>query len=190
LVAALISRNEEQYGPDSPSAGGERGVARYCTGPSQPTWTDAQREQLNNGAINVLMTKLGVFQVYGWRSLVNAVTDPNWVPFGNCRLYMAIAAEADAIAEGFVFDVIDGQGKTISEFGGSLSGMLLQFYTEGALYGAAPEEAYYVDVGPQVNTPDTIAANELHAVLNVRMSPMAEVVKIEIVKTPITQVVS
>jgi hypothetical protein len=189
LVAGLISRNEETYGPDSPSAG-IKGLARYCTGPSQPNWTDAQREQLNNGAVNVLMTRLGNFQVYGWRSLVSATADPNWIPFGNSRLYMAIASDADGIGEGFVFDLIDGQGHTIADFGGALAGMLLQYYGRDQLYGASADEAFFVDVGPQVNTPDTIAANELHAVLNVRMSPMAELVAIEIVKTPINQAVS
>jgi phage tail sheath protein FI len=189
FVAGLISRNEDTHGPDSPSAG-VNGIARYCNGPSQPLWTDSQREQLNNGAVNVLMTRLGQFQCYGWRSLVSATSDPNWIPFGNSRLYMGIAADADGIAEGFVFDIIDGQGHTISDFGGALAGMLLEYYTRDQLYGATAEEAFIVDVGPQVNTPDTIANNELHAVLNVRMSPMAELVAIQIVKTPITQAVS
>jgi phage tail sheath protein FI len=188
LVAALIARNEEQYGPNSPSAG-IKGLARYCSAASQPPWTDVQREDLNENGVDVILTRLGAFQVYGWRTLVNDEADPNWVDFGNARLFMAIAAEADAIAEGFVFGMIDGQGQLISDFGGDLSGMLLRYYTQGALYGSTPDEAFYVDVGPQVNTPTTIAANELHAVLNVRMSPFAELVAIEIVKTPITQAV-
>jgi hypothetical protein len=55
------------------------------------------------------------------------------------------------------------------------------------LYGVTPDEAFVVDVGNEVNTDDTIAAGELHAVLAVRMSPMSEFVIIEVVKVSITE---
>jgi phage tail sheath protein FI len=189
LVAGLIARNEDELGPDAPAAG-DRGIARYINGLSQAVFTDAQRQVLNDGGVNVILNRFGNMEVYGWRSLVNALIDPNWLDFGNSRLYMAIAADADELAEQFVFGVIDGQGKLQSEFGGALAAMLMRYYTQGALFGATPDDAFYVDVGPQVNTPATIQANELHALLNIRMSPMAEVVVIQIVKTPVTQAVS
>ena len=63
-----------------------------------------------------------------------------------------------------------------------LRAMLVPFYESGALYGETAEDAFEVNVGQQVNTPETIAAGELHAVLEVRMSPFAEKVVIEIVK--------
>ena len=47
-------------------------------------------------------------------------------------------------------------------------------------------EAYVVNVGPSVNTPATIADGQLCAVLSVRMSPHAELVRIQIVKYPTT----
>ena len=62
-----------------------------------------------------------------------------------------------------------------------------QYYVAGALYGPEPSDAYSVDVGPAVNTEETIANGELHAVLRVRMSPFAELVVIEIVKYPTTE---
>jgi hypothetical protein len=43
-----------------------------------------------------------------------------------------------------------------------------------------------VDTGSSVNTPQTIANNELHAVCMVVMSPFAEQVFINIVKNPVT----
>lgn len=190
LVAGLISRNESELGADAPAAGGN-GVSRFVVGLSQPAWTDTQRGDLNDNAVNVIMLRPNTnYEVYGWRTLVNAVTDPNWINLGNSRLFMAIAADADAVAENFTFKVIDGQGHVIGDFGGSLTGMLLRWFQNGNLYGQSASEAFSVDVGAQVNTVQTIALNELHAVLNVRMSPFGERVIIEVVKTPITQEVA
>lgn len=188
VVAGIIARNEAGYGADSPSAG-VRGVSRTAVGLSQDPYTDVERDDLNTSSVNIILTRFGVVTVYGWRSLVNPTSDPDWIDFGNSRLRMAITAEASEIAEQFVFEVLDGQGRTLSAFAGALTGMLLDYYNQGALYGAAPNEAFVVDVGPQVNTPETIEANELRAMLNVRMSPMAELVTIQIVKTPVTQAV-
>jgi hypothetical protein len=102
---------------------------------------------------------------------------------------MAIFAQADLIAENYVFSEIDGKGVTIKKFGGELQAMLMTFFQEGSLYGDTPDQAFIVDTGSTVNTPTTIANLELHAVLMVRMSPFAELVVIEIVKRLVTEAV-
>lgn len=187
LIAALVSRNDgANRSPNEPAAG-DLGIARWATGLSQPGWTDAEREALNNSGFNVIRMLYGSVRVYGWRSLVDSVAEPDWINAGNARLYMAIAAEAEVIAERFLFDELDGRGLTISAFGGELTGMLLPYYEAGSLYGESPGEAFYVDVGQQVNTPETIANGELRAVLALRMSPFAEEVTIEIVKVKTTE---
>jgi hypothetical protein len=56
--------------------------------------------------------------------------------------------------------------------------MLKPYYDVGALYGATAAEAFFVDVGPQVNTPETIAALKIRALLILRMSPFGEIVEI------------
>jgi hypothetical protein len=70
----------------------------------------------------------------------------------------------------------------IAQFGGDLTGMLVPYYEAGALFGSSVDDAFYVDVGPTINTLATIAAGELHALLALRMSPFAEYVVIDIVK--------
>ena len=66
--------------------------------------------------------------------------------------------------------------------------MLAAFYDEGALYGASRRRTRIdVDVGSAVNTPETIANGELHAVLKVKMAPVSEWVVIEIVKIATTE---
>lgn len=187
LVAGKLAKNDAAGLGAAEPAAGDNGESAFATGLSQPAWSDTVRQTLNNAGINVIRSVFGAVRVYGWRSLVDAVADPEWVAFGSVRLYMAISANAASIAEGFLFDKIDGQGKKIAEFGGSLRGLLMDYYHNNDLYGITPDEAFYVDVGNQVNTPVRLAANELHAVLNVKMSPFGEFVQVEIVKRPITE---
>jgi phage tail sheath protein FI len=129
----------------------------------------------------------GRLETYGYRTLVDPTSVPQWWDFGNARLEMAINAQAGAIAERYVFTQIDGRGHTIAAFGGDLRAMLVPFYENGSLYGATAEDAFQVNVGPSVNTPTTIANGELHATINVRMSPFAEYVQIYVVKVATTQ---
>lgn len=186
LVAGKIAGNDNAgLGANSPAAG-ENGVASYVLSLSQDPGA-LDREALNEGGVNVIRELYGSFRIYGWRSLVNPVSDPAWLDLGNGRLFMAISAEGAAIAESYLFDKIDGQGKTIASFTGALVGMLQGFYNTGDLYGVSPADAFFVDTGVSVNTPTTLGANELHAVLNVRMSPFAEMVEIEIYKRPIDE---
>jgi len=185
-VAGNISRNDRANNPNVPAAG-DLGQALFVTGLTQPAWDDLSRQDLNSNGVNVSVVKFGGVRTYGWRTGVDANADPDWRDFGNSRLFMGIAANADQIGEGFLFDEIDGQGHTLSAFGGALTAMMMDYYVADALYGPTPQEAFFVDVGPTVNTPDTIANDELHAVIATRMSPMGELVLIEIVKTRITQ---
>lgn len=186
LIAGLCSRNDSQGLGASQAAAGDDGISLFVNGLSQPALTDTVRGQLNSGGINVVRSLYGSFRNYGWRSLVDPVAEVDWVNFGCARLYMSIAANSQAMAEAYVFDKLDGQGKTIAAFNGALTGLLQGYYNSGDLYGASSSDAYFVDTGPTVNTPATISNHELHAVLNVRMSEFAEMVQISVYKKPIT----
>lgn len=189
-IAGTIARNDALgEGPATPAAG-DLGEARYVTGLSQDAWDDATRSALNAAGINVSRVMFGGVRTYGWRSAVDGVADPDWVNLGSVRLYMAIAANAASIMEGFLFDKIDGQGKKLGEVAGALTGLLMDYYSTGDLYGTTPDDAFFVDLGNQVNTPETLANNELRAVLGAKFSPFAEFARIEIVKRPITEGVS
>lgn len=188
-VAGNIARNDAGGNGAAVPAAGDLGQSLYAVDLSQPAWTDAQRATLNQSGIIISRRLFGGIRTYGWRSLVDPLVDPNWVNFGHARLYMAIAARGAAIAEAFEFDILDGQWQKISEFNSVLKGMLLDFYNDGELYGATPSDAFSVDTSAAVNTPATLANNELHAVLNVKMSPFAEMVQIEIVKRNLQEVI-
>jgi hypothetical protein len=184
LAAGLISKNDHALGANFASAG-NAGVSNFAVDLTQQSWNDIDRDTLNTAGINVIRRMYDGIRVYGWRSTANAQTDRNWLSFGNSRLYMALVAELNAAGENYMFDPIDGQtGDTITSFGESLTAVLDRHFVAGELFGNA-KTAYAVDVGPTINTLETIANLELHGVCYVRMSPFAEWVKIEIVKNRI-----
>lgn len=187
FVAGNIARNDPQFGPNRPAAG-SAGVSRYAIGVSQPAFTDANRQTLNDNSVNVIRMMFGTARTYGWRSMCDPVTDASWVDFGNGRLFVAVSAQLSAVGENFMFDEIDGQnGETIGSFHSALAGVLLDHYNRGELFGDTADQAFNVDTGPAVNTLATIAANELHAVCAIKMSPMAEYIAIEIVKRQVSE---
>lgn len=186
LVAGMIARSDALNNPNVPAAG-SNGVS-LCALDLTERYTDAEYETLNEAGVDMARLIYGGVETYGWRSLVDPDgPDSQWLNFGNARLNMAIVAQAEAIGEHYVFAQLDGRGRKVSQFGGELSAMLDAFYIAGGLYGADADDAYRVNVSATVNTPETLANGELHAVLEVRMSPFAELVVIEIVKVATTE---
>lgn len=192
MIAGMIARNDPALGPNRPAAA-NAGVSRFAIDLSQPAWTDTvggQREALNGSGVNVIRRKFGGIRNYGWRSTTDPITDRDWLDFGNARLFNAIASELDIAAENFLFAEIDGQdGETIGSFHTALAGVLLDHFNRNELFGDTADKAFSVDTGHSVNTLATIAANELHAVVALRMATMAEWIQIEIVKVNITTAV-
>lgn len=191
IVAAKCAYNDGiGISPNQPAAG-DYGKLGQVLSLAQPAWTAAERATLNAAGVNVIVNLYGDHMIFGWRTTAEPVTDSKWVNLGNSRLKMAVAAIAEKVGLQFVFRQIDGQGRLFSEFQGSLVGeACMPFFLLGSLYGDTPEQAFSVDVGPSVNTPATIAANELRAVITLRMSPYGETVTIELVKLLTTEAVS
>jgi hypothetical protein len=149
-------------------------------------YTDADRETLNDAGICLAKLVRGSVQTYGYRTAAGP-DDVDWLWFSNSRVVMTVSHRGDAIGGNYVLQQIDGQGQTIAKFEAELRGMLLDLYSLGALYGSTPEEAFTVDTGPGVNTIETIAAGELHAVIKIKTSPAAEWVVVSIAKVAVTQ---
>lgn len=186
IVAGIIARNDAAGVVQNQPSAGHYGVSQEALSVT-PSLTDAEYATLNTNGVNMLRMVQGDVRVYGFRTLADPTSDPNWLLLSNARVIMAIQAIVDAVAERFVFRQIDGKGLTIAEYGGALTGAILPFYLKGALYGDTPAGAFNVNVGPTVNTPSTIAAGQLKAVISLKVSPYAEEVVIELVKTNITE---
>jgi hypothetical protein len=187
MIAGIIARNDPSLGTDTPAAG-KNGISNYAVDLSQPALDDPTRTTLNNGYINVIRNINGDIENYGWRSLADPINDPNWIDFGNGRLYNDISETLNDIAENFVFDNIDGQnGVTIQSFHGALAGALLIYYQNRQLFDldGTAATAFTVDTSASVNTLPNIAALNLKAAVGVRMAPMAEYVEIDVTKLPV-----
>lgn len=160
------------------------GISSFAIGVTQ-TFSDTDRAALNAAGFNVIRSIAGKVQLYGFRSLA---TDPTWTELSWCRLRMDLQDHANTIASGIgEFSEIDAKGQVFGRLAGALGGMLSTYWQIGALYGANPSAAYKVDVGPSVNTPVTIAAGQLNAVMSVKRSPFAELVNITIANVPLLQ---
>jgi hypothetical protein len=185
LAAAAIARTDAATGnPNVAAAGTPEGVSSFAIGVSQ-TFNAADRGALNSVGVDVIRNIAGVVQVYGFRTLSN---DPNWVQLNWARLRMAIQEDGTKIAAGIAqFAQLDGKGQMLGRLNGHLAGMLQAYWQKGALYGNVASEAFAVDTSPAVNTPATLAAGQVIAVLSIRRTPMAEFTQIEIVNVPITQ---
>lgn len=188
MVCGLIAKTDALKGTANAPAAGSDGIPKYVTKVAVDPFLDSDRQDLSiTYGFDPIIMKNGRPRIYGWRTLASSVTDPNWINLGNVRLIMEIAAKADVIGEEFMFDEIDGQNRLITRWGGALTGMLMPYYEAGSLFGASPAQAFVVDVGPSVNTPQSLANLELRAAIAVRPSPFAEMITIEVVKQRIDQ---
>lgn len=184
VQAGMIARNDAAgLSPGQPAAG-RHGIPAWVIGLSQEPWSEADRNTLNLAGFNVVRVVRRQLRTYGNRTLVDSAERPTWVEFSGARVTMLIANRADEILEDAMFNVLDGRGFNVSEVGNQLAGLLLSYYP-GALHGATPDEAFFVDIGPTVNTPAKIAARELNAVIELKTNPAAERVRLVISKQAI-----
>jgi hypothetical protein len=82
----------------------------------------------------------------------------------------------------FAFAQIDGKGLTASRLESMLTGELLPYYEDGALYGLTPAQAFNVETGKALNTLEVAEKLQLLALVTLKMSEDAEQVQIMIAK--------
>ncbi|MCW2957133.1 MAG: Phage tail sheath protein [Thermoleophilia bacterium] len=140
-------------------------------------FTDAERATLDEAEVNPFVVGLSGVQLYGYNGL------PADSFFTNARLRMALTARMAALGQQFVFKTINPS--VIGAFRDVLAAELLREYKAGQLFGLTAEDAYNVDVSDAINTPTTIAAGELKAVVSYVPGPFAERVQINLTALPI-----
>lgn len=186
--AAAQYAKVDGLGNPNQGAAGRRGTAQFVTDLSQASWSESERLELNNAGVTISRRRFGnTIQTWGIRTLADQVNDESWSMAPNVRTVMYYAAKAYVIGEEFEFDEIDGFGGEQTQLKGELVAIAKQLYDLGALFGESPGEAFAVNVGPTVNTVGSIAAGKLLASVALRVSPTAEQVIINIIKTPVTQ---
>lgn len=188
VQCGIIARNDNAgVVPNQPSAGLTYGQSNYALGLTQAPWSDSDRGALNDAGVNVARILGGKVTTFGYRTLADPAADPEDILFSNARQTMAIAAQGQAILDGYVFRMIDGRGHVFVDVKGDLASMMKAWWTADALYGLTDQDAFTVDVGPNVNTADTISALQLRALLSYTLSPFAERTELLLVSTAVTE---
>jgi hypothetical protein len=191
FIAAKCAMADQAGNPNKMAAGSDfplvygRTPTSTVSGAPSDTYSFADLQTLAASNINTFQYINGP-ENYGFRAAVPQASDGIYYQLQHARTRMAVIAAAQQIGQPFVFDQLDGGGATTSKFGGALQGMLADFQRVGAVYGTTAAPGFAVDVGPDVNTPATIAAGELNANITVAFSPGAESVQIQINVVPIT----
>lgn len=187
-AAALMARADQGDNKNRAAAGRDFPL-QYVTSFVREN-TDAERTTLLNAGVNQFATVFGVLELYGFQTKVVQSPDTPYWQANASRARMWIAAQAKSIGEWYVFRPIDGRGLLAKALESDLDDILLRLFNANGLYGATPAEAFATTVGAAVNTTASVALGELHAVAEVRFSPHAKSVVIELVTVPVTGAVS
>jgi hypothetical protein len=184
LVCANIAQNDIGNDANVPAAGVTNGSSQTAIGVTQ-TYSATDRGTLNTAGVNVIrqVPGVGTIAIYGFRS---CAFDKNWIYLNNVRFRMQVTRDFDLIAENFVFQEIDGKGHIFSALAGALGAQCQTYWTRNSLYGLTATAAYSVNTGSTVNTPATIAAGQINAQVNLKMSPFGEFVTINVAKYAVT----
>lgn len=192
VIAALCARVDQTGNPNLPPAG-QKFALQYATSPtsyvsgSLDTYSLADLETLNSSGVNGFQNRFTLSENYGFVTLVPPTSDGIYWQFNHARLRMAIVADLQVASEPFYASQADGQGADITEFNTALQGVLMKYFTAGALYGAQPTDAFTVNTGPSVNTPALLQAGQLSAQLSARFSPGIQLVVTVLNAVAITQ---
>lgn len=183
-VAAMRTRALRESGPWRAPAG-DIARARFVVGVE----TELTAEQVDDAVaarVNPIITKAGGIRLYGWRSLSTDAANYRQLT-GRDTLNLISIVGADDLEE-FVFDTFDGDGRKLSAVYGKLDARLAPMREAGGLFarivdGNEVDPGYVIDLSG--NTPETLAADEVHAKVGARVSPTGETIFLDIVKVPV-----
>lgn len=183
-VAAVRNRAHQQIGAWRAPAG-EIAVARTLVGVSKE-FSRAEADALDAARVSVIRRIANGVRLYGWRSLSS---DQQNFGFLNARdLLNRVVVKSSKQLEQFVFAPVDSKGQLLSSINSELVGILEPIRLAGGLYpltnaeGKETDNGYLVDTSSAVNTLESIAKNEVHARVAIRVSPIGALVTLDIVK--------
>lgn len=184
IVAALAARNDLQFHNPGMAAAGGNGIAETVISVSDLK-TDSRIQALKNAQVNAFKFVQNAYRNYGWRTLANLTTHPDWWDMSGARTVAAITHDIATVDEQIVFGQIDGVGTLQRRYGSLISATLKSYYDLGALYGDTPADAYSVDVGDTVNPVASLQQGIVTARVRLKASKFAEYVVTDITKRSI-----
>jgi phage tail sheath protein FI len=177
-----MARVDATTGSPDNAAAGDLGKARYVIGLSQ-TFSDSDREALNDAGFNVSIIDEGVPTTFGWRTLADPVNERGWLPLSTARLMVGLGAGAKKVLKRSLFKKLDAGKHTVFKAQGDIENEVIKpAYEAEALYGATEAEAAQVTVTQQVN-PTNGAIGSLTATLVAIPTEFDEDIELVVVET-------
>lgn len=153
----------------------------------QQMFTADEAQDLDDAKVSVIRTVKGSVRLYGWRSLSSNVADYAYLT--NRDVLNTLVVQAEDALEDYVFAPVDRKNQLLSAINAELVGLVEPMRAAGGLYenidpvsNEQIDPGYKVETGSSVNTPQTLANNEVRARLYVRVSPTGGLVTLTIVK--------
>ncbi len=174
-IAGIYARTDNNRGVHKAPAGSEAlingalGVERMMS--------DVDQGQLNLQGINVnrVFRPGGRPVVWGARTTSN---NTNWQYVNIRRLFLFLE---ESIQEGIEWAVFEPNNQTLwKKLHRTLTDFLTRVWRDGALFGAAPEEAFYVRIDDALNPFSEQQLGRLHIEIGVRPSYPAEFIIVRI----------
>ncbi|HEY7050880.1 MAG TPA: phage tail sheath subtilisin-like domain-containing protein [Mycobacterium sp.] len=145
----------------------------------ETTLSDAQQGPLNLLGVNVLRVFPGQAQPVVWGARTSAGDlDTNWLYVDVRRLFIYLEQSIDRGIRWAVFEPNDLS--LWQKLKRSISDFLTQAWRDGALFGAKPEDAFYVRIDEALNPPSTRALGRLYIEVGVVPTYPAEFIILRI----------
>lgn len=158
-------------------------INRFITG-TDVIPTDAQIDQLVAGSVSFARPIDGLVQIDGWYTAAPSLGIDTLRGAQFAAVLDAIGYGAQKLADKYVGNLVDRV--TIGNFEGDLKGLLAPFVTGRALFpgygtdGVQTDPGYVINVSSDVNTTSTMAAGQINADIQLRLTASAETVNINI----------
>lgn len=185
-IAAVRTRAFNETGFWATPAG-ERATTQWVNGTVTEV-SPALNNELSAGLVNGIVTVNGRTRLYNWRSL-----STDYLNFGLLSARDTLnnlVQQIKIVLEPYVFQTVDGRGHLFSQIEGAAVGVLAPIATAGGFYARLDGEdeidpGYQVVVDSTNNELSSLEENTVLVDIAVRLSPVAALIKAEIVKVPL-----
>jgi hypothetical protein len=185
-VAAVRARAHRDVGFWQAPAG-DRARTRWVLGTSTTIDTDLN-DTLADAMVNGIVTTGAKTRLYGWSSLA---ADREGLGLLTARDALNnLTLSVKTVLEPFVFDVNDSKGHLRSYIESAVVGVLDPIAKRNGFYaltvdGQDVDPGYRVSVDTSLNPITLQAENKVVVAISVRLSPIAQLIQVEIIKVPL-----
>ena len=170
---------------------GDIAVTRWIIGTNIPVNRE-ENNKLSAGLVNGIITTNGKTRLYNWTSL--STDRANLASLRDRDMLNNLARQIKIVLEPFVGVGIDGKGQVRGFVESDVTGVLEPIAQANGLFALQPNEdtgfegdpGYRVDVSEAINTLASLSENMLNVAVSVRMSPTADLIRVEIIKVALT----